>query len=125
MEQAGVPSGPSEVTPAALFVMTAALIGVYFARSVPLLYALVAIGAMAAGLVLANLTGLVSNTSREREHGSVLGVNASVQSLAQAIPPLFAGIIAAIFAATTPVLFSAASIAAAGIVFTYYSRRSA
>lgn len=113
------------VIPVALFVMAASLVGIYFAPNVVLLYVFVLPGAIAGSLILANLTGLVSTTSEERNHGSVLGVNTSVQSLAQAIPPLFAGAIAAIFAPTTPVLFAAGSIAAGAIVFTYYSRKAA
>ncbi|HWU24180.1 MAG TPA: hypothetical protein VN086_00280, partial [Candidatus Paceibacterota bacterium] len=103
----------------------ASLVGIYFAPNIVLLYVFVLPGAVAGSLILANLTGLVSTTSEERDHGSVLGVNTSVQSLAQAIPPLFAGAIAAIFAPTTPVLFAAASIAAGAIVFTYFSRKAA
>ena len=52
-------------------------------------------------IVLANLTGLISTTSKQHEQGGVLGINSSVQALAQSIPPLFAGAIAAIFAPTT------------------------
>ncbi len=113
---------PKDVIPAALAVMSASLVGVYFARDPLLLYVLTVPAAVAASLVLTNLTALISTSSKQRLQGSVLGVNSSVQSLAQAIPPLFAGVIAAVFAATTPVLFAAGTIAAAAIFFLRYYR---
>lgn len=108
---------PQVTIPAALGVMSAALFGIHFIYSVPLLYALTIPASVSAGLALTNLTALISTTSEDRQQGSVLGVNSSVQSLAQAIPPLFAGAVAAIFAPATPVLFAALSIGAAAIFF--------
>lgn len=117
--------GAKQVIQGALFIMAASLIGIYFIHSVLFLYVLTVPCAVSCSLVLATLTGFLSTTSGKREHGSVLGVNSSMQALAQAIPPLFAGIIAAVFAPTTPILFAAASIIAAGLLFSYYSRKEA
>ncbi len=113
---------PQDVIPAALLAMGASLIGVYFSRDPLLLYLFTIPAAVAASLVLTNLTALISTSSKDRQQGSVLGVNSSVQALAQAIPPLFAGAIAAVFAPTTPVLFSAATIIAAAAFFLRYYR---
>jgi zinc transporter ZupT len=48
--------------------------------------------------------------------GEVLGINASVQSLAQAIPAIMAGYIAAI-GINTPVLVGGLTVIAGGILF--------
>jgi MFS transporter, DHA1 family, tetracycline resistance protein len=113
---------PATVIPLALAAMSASLVWIYFVESTLVLYMAVLPTAIAAGLIVANLTGLISTTAGAKQHGSVLGINASVQSLAQAIPPVFAGVIAALFAPTTPVLFAAFSIAAALVFYLRFAR---
>jgi DHA1 family tetracycline resistance protein-like MFS transporter len=117
---------PEMVTPAALMLMSGSLIGIYFVHDVLALYLYTVPVAISAALVASNLTGLLSARSSEHEQGSALGINSSVQALAQAIPPLFAGAIAAVFAATTPILFAALTIGAAGIFFmlTWYGQQA-
>jgi DHA1 family tetracycline resistance protein-like MFS transporter len=108
---------PEAVAPAALMLMCGGLIGVYFVHDVLALYLYTIPIAISAALVISNLTGLLSVRSKGHEQGSVLGINSSVQALAQSIPPLFAGVIAAVFAPTTPILFAAFTIGAAGVIF--------
>jgi DHA1 family tetracycline resistance protein-like MFS transporter len=112
---------PRIVIPLSFLAMTASLIGVYFIRDPLALYLCIIPGGIGAGLGLTNLTALISTTSDGGQHGSVLGINSSVQALAQAIPPVFAGAIAAVFAPTTPVLFSALIIGAAAMFFTLWA----
>lgn len=48
------------------------------------------------GISQPNLTTLISNTGDEKIQGEILGINQSIQSLAQAIPPIVAGFISTI-----------------------------
>ncbi len=58
-------------------------------------------------LSMANLTSLVSRTAGEERQGEILGLNVSLQSLANVLPPLAAGAIAARFSTTTPIAIGA------------------
>jgi DHA1 family tetracycline resistance protein-like MFS transporter len=63
------------------------------------LYLFNAIIAIAFGFVLPNLNTILSNTVNPQEQGEVLGIQQSMFSLAQAIPPLIAGASVAISSA--------------------------
>ncbi len=73
--------------------------------------------ALAVGLSQANLVGLVSRSAGPEIQGEVLGINASVQALAQAIPPMLSGFIAASLAPEAPIVVSSIVIIIAGVVF--------
>ena len=76
------------------------------------------------GLSQANLTGLVSRSVGPEIQGEILGVNASVQALAQTIPPVLSGFIAASIAARAPIFLSGVTIILSGIVFLIFAKRS-
>lgn len=69
------------------------------------------------GLSHSNLSGLLSRITDDKMQGEVMGVNTSVQSLAQSIPPLLAGYIAATFSSNTPILISSVLIVLGGVCF--------
>jgi DHA1 family tetracycline resistance protein-like MFS transporter len=69
------------------------------------------------GLCQANLLGLLSRSAGGRIQGEVLGINASVQALGQAMPPLMSGVIAGILGPAAPIVVSAAVIAGSGVFF--------
>ena len=69
------------------------------------------------GLSQANLSSLISRSVGPEIQGQILGINASVQALAQTIPPIISGFLAASVAAVTPVAVSGITIILAGIVF--------
>lgn len=69
------------------------------------------------GLSFANLTGLISRSASPEIQGEVLGINASIQALAQLLPPVLGGLIAAIITPETPLLVSSSIIILAGIFF--------
>ena len=52
--------------------------------------------AMSQGILGPNMQTLVSNSGQANEQGEILGINQSVQSLAQAIPPIIAGFVVSI-----------------------------
>lgn len=75
------------------------------------------------GLSMANLTSLVSRSVGPEIQGEVLGMNASVQALAQTIPPIISGFLAASIAATFPVVVAGSTIILAGIVFIFFVKQ--
>lgn len=60
------------------------------------LYLILPFVAVLTGLVQPNVTALISDLGHQDSQGEILGINQSMQSLAQAIPPLIAGVIASI-----------------------------
>ncbi len=76
--------------------------------------------AVANGLTQANIAALISKTAARSIQGEVLGINASVQALAQAIPPMLSGYIAASLSPEAPLIVSAIVIATAGFVFSIF-----
>lgn len=72
---------------------------------------------MANGLTMANITGLISRTADQSIQGEVLGINSSIMAVAQAIPTLLAGVVAARVSATAPVVVGAGLIILAGLCF--------
>src|SRR6185369_4532134 len=69
------------------------------------------------GNTIANSTSLVSTSVGPEIQGEVLGINFSVQALAQAIPAALSGYIAAAVAINTPIIVGAISIIAGGLIF--------
>ncbi|MBP6926206.1 MAG: MFS transporter [Candidatus Pacebacteria bacterium] len=88
-----------------------------FANTPLALYALILPFAIPHSLQAANYTSLLTRTAKDADRGEVLGINTSVISVAQAIPPLIAGGVAALVAPWTPIAIAAVLIFIAGIVF--------
>lgn len=74
---------------------------------------------IANSLSFTNMTGLVSKTADNSIQGEVLGINASVQALAQSWPPVLSGFIAASLTPEAPLFVSAVFIILAGFVFLF------
>ncbi len=89
----------------------------FFATQVWMLYLLVALVAICNGLTFANISGLISRAADSKIQGEILGINASIQALAQLIPPILSGFIAAQFSAEAPMIVSAAIIIFSGFLF--------
>lgn len=75
--------------------------------------------AIANGLSQANLTALVSRSAGSEIQGEVLGINASVMALAQSIPPVLSGYIAAKLVPEAPIVVSSFVIMVSGLVFVF------
>ena len=73
--------------------------------------------ALCIGLSQANITALVSKSVDASIQGEILGINASVQALAQSIPPVLSGYIAASIAPEAPIYIAAMTILIAGYIF--------
>lgn len=68
-------------------------------------------------LTVVNIPALVSRSADKTVQGEVLGINSSVQALAQTIPPIIAGLLAASVVFWTPLLACGLIVILAGIVF--------
>lgn len=71
------------------------------------------------GIQMANFSSFLTKETPEKMRGEVLGVSSSVSSLGQSIPPIVAGVVAALFAPSAPILFGAIIVFSAGIIFIY------
>jgi MFS transporter, DHA1 family, tetracycline resistance protein len=69
------------------------------------------------GLSQANIIGLVSRSAGSDIQGEVLGINSSVNALAQSFPPIISGILASQIKPSTPILVSGVIIILAGLFF--------
>lgn len=101
------------------------VMGLYLAHTTTVLYAITIPNAMFIGLIMANLTGLVSRSAGDNEQGEVLGISNSVQALAQSIPPVIGGFVAATITASTPLLVASVIIMLAAITFGITVKRTA
>ncbi|HJQ08250.1 MAG TPA: MFS transporter [Candidatus Saccharimonadales bacterium] len=75
------------------------------------------------GLTMANASALVSLSAGKEEQGEVLGIEASVQSLAQAVPAIISGYVATM-GVSMPIIVGGFTILAGGIIFTIFYRPS-
>jgi MFS transporter, DHA1 family, tetracycline resistance protein len=80
--------------------------------------------AFANGLSQANITGLISNSVGPETQGEILGINASVAAMAQAIPAILTGFIAASLTPSSPSIVAAGVIILGGIIFIAAYRKS-
>jgi MFS family permease len=72
---------------------------------------------LCSGLIMANLPALISSRADKNIQGEVLGINASVTALSQAVPAILSGFIAALIKPTTPLLVASFFVFVAWIVF--------
>ncbi|MDO8604737.1 MAG: MFS transporter [bacterium] len=87
------------------------MVFVSFVQTEALLYMIVPFFSVAVGLSMANLTSAVSRRAGDTIQGEVLGINSSVNALAQAFPPLLGGLIATIVTPAGALLVGATFIA--------------
>lgn len=82
------------------------------------LYMIIPFVAAFQGLTNPNATAIVSNLTEKDKQGEILGINQSIQSLAQAIPPIIAGFVTSINI-NMPIIFAAISTIMAWLVFKF------
>ena len=68
------------------------------------------------GLTQPNSTAIISNLASSDKQGEILGINQSIMSLAQAVPPIIAGFVTSI-SINLPTLFAAGSTIVAWLIF--------
>lgn len=94
---------PSQVLRLSLFFVGCFILSLLLADQIWQLYIVNALIAIAYGLSSPNLTALVSMEANSEQQGEVLGINQSVNSSAQVIPPLVGGVLLGLHT-TSPLL---------------------
>lgn len=74
------------------------------------------------GLSQAFLPTIISRSAEQSKQGEILGINASVAALAQSIPPIIAGYLAAKTVAQAPIYVASVFIVLSGVIFWLYKR---
>ncbi len=105
-----------QVLRVSLLLVGIGLLGNLWAHNTAQLLLVTPLFAVFVGQTIANSTSLVSTTVGPEIQGEVLGINFSVQALAQAIPAAMSGYLATM-GISTPVLAGGAAIIAGGLVF--------
>jgi MFS transporter, DHA1 family, tetracycline resistance protein len=83
----------SKALQASLFVTAFSIVTLFIPTSTLGLYLIIPIFAIASSIAMTNIFTLVTETSEETNHGEIIGLNSGLQSLAQALPPIFSGIV--------------------------------
>lgn len=84
-----------------------------------MLFVLVPFYAIPFSLATPKISGLISKSVGPERQGEILGVGSSIQAVAQGIPPLIAGAVAASFSPTASIITASALIFAAGVYFLF------
>jgi MFS transporter, DHA1 family, tetracycline resistance protein len=79
--------------------------------------------ALTNGISMATLPSLASRRASAENQGEIMGINASVQALAQTTPPILAGFLTAQISTTAPVYIGGAIIGLAWLVFVIFVKR--
>lgn len=90
-----------------------------FASTPTLLYVIAPFFAVAVGLSMANLTAAVSRRAGDGIQGEVLGINGSVNALAQAFPPILGGVVASIASPAVAIFVGAVFVAFSAYGYRY------
>lgn len=96
--------------------LTGALLIILIPDSVPMLYVLVPGVALFQGLSSPNFSAIISNSASASMQGETLGIQQSMQSVANMVPPIIGGF-AVSFAVSFPIWLAAASVFLAWVVF--------
>lgn len=83
------------------------------------IYVIIPFVAIFQGMNQPNTSAIISNLTDPERQGEILGINQSMQSLAQAIPPIIAAFVASVNI-NLPIIFSAVSTLIAWVIFTLY-----
>ncbi|TSC76603.1 MAG: Major facilitator superfamily domain-containing protein 10 Tetracycline transporter-like protein [Parcubacteria group bacterium Gr01-1014_31] len=81
--------------------------------------------AVANGLTQANLSALISRSVGPEVQGEVMGITSSLAAVAQTVPPLLSGVIAAALSPAAPIAVGALVLLLAGVLFTLHYRPAA
>ena len=106
-----------------LFGMGIALLLFFFPKMAWQLFLVAPFFAVFNGLVQANMTAIVSSAATAEVQGEMLGINASIRALAQAVPPVLSGLIAAQLTPGTPILVASTVVIIAGVTYLFYKPR--
>lgn len=103
-----------------IFLMGIGVLAYFFPHNWIQLLFVTPVFAIANGLTQANFPGLISRSVDSSIQGEILGINASLQALAQAVFPLVSGVVAARLSPEDTLVISAIVIVTSGIYFIFF-----
>ncbi len=106
-----------------LFGTAIAVISFYLIESSWQIFVIAPFMAAFIGLTNANLSSLVSRSADPSQQGEILGINTSVMALAQAIPAMLSGFVAASLTPETPIIISSIILTLSGVLFLVFYRK--
>lgn len=112
---------PAQIVRISLFILAGLFIALTFPTTVLGLYIVLTFIPIFNGLSQPNITAITSNLADEKTQGEIIGINQSVASLAQTIPPLIAGFISSI-SPTLPLIVAGGFTLLAGLAFLAFER---
>lgn len=107
---------PEKILSISLLLMSISLILLIIPDKSWYLYITMALVAITQGITSPNVTAMVSNLADSSVQGEVLGINQSVQALAQAIPPIIGGLTVSLNL-NTPVILASIVVLLAWLIF--------
>lgn len=107
---------PEKILSISLLLMSISLILLIIPDKSWYLYITMALVAITQGITSPNVTAMVSNLADSSVQGEVLGINQSVQALAQAIPPIIGGLTVSLNL-NTPVMLASIVVLLAWLIF--------
>ena len=109
---------PAKAVAIFTFTLAIALLVILIPSQAMYLYLVSPFVALSQGILSPNLQTIVSNSGNADEQGEILGINQSIQSLAQAIPPILAGYVVSIHM-NLPIILASVFTLLAWLVFTF------
>lgn len=116
---------PYAIISGGLLLVSSTVLAYALVPTAGLLYLITLPQAVGMGLIMANLNAVISRSAASNEQGQILGIAASVQALAQSLPPILAGYLAASYSPSTPILAGSAVIFVAFVLFVTTARNAA
>lgn len=114
---------PRPMATVTLLGLVGAFVVLLIPDTVPGLYMLIPAVALFQGLTVPNLSAIVSNSAPPHMQGETLGIQQSMQSLANMIPPIVGGFAVSVFL-TLPIWLAASCTLIAWVVFMFSKRAS-
>ncbi len=122
---AGKRFSPYLIISGGLLIVSSTVLSYALVPSAHLIYFITLPQAVGMGLIMANLNALISRQASPSEQGQMLGIGSSVQALAQALPPIVAGVLAASLTPTAPIIMGSGVIFLAFVLFVSTARKVA
>jgi DHA1 family tetracycline resistance protein-like MFS transporter len=110
---------PGQVLKATMLVLSASLLMMLIPDKPYMIYFILPFMAVSNGLTWPNSTTIISEMAGKESQGEILGINQSIQSLGQALPPVLAGMIASVNI-SLPIIVASSCIMLAWIVFVFF-----
>lgn len=109
---------PEKILKVSLLLMSIAILSLILPDQSWYLYITMALVAITQGITSPNVTAMVSNLAEDSIQGEVLGINQSVQALAQTIPPIIGGLTVS-FNLNTPIILASLVVMVAWLSFLF------